>query len=149
MQAPHASVDLCGAAAPATMPLMADREEERVLAVLSVAMPVFLLILIGGIAGRHGFLGRDATGALNMFVVYLSLPAVLFQAMAHIRPAELTNPGLLAAFGAGIAASFVPALAIARRRGTPLAQCGDAGAQRLILQHRLYGYPAVSHGIWR
>ena len=54
------------------------------LAVLSIALPVFGLILIGGCAGKSGFLGRDATGALNMFVVYLSLPAVMFQVMAHI-----------------------------------------------------------------
>ena len=81
------------------------------LAVLSVAMPVFLLILIGGIAGRYGFLGEGATGVLNMFVVYLSLPAVLFQAMAHIRPAELLDLGLLTAFGGGVLVAFVPALA--------------------------------------
>ncbi|MDR3533520.1 MAG: hypothetical protein P4L90_23540 [Rhodopila sp.] len=31
-------------------------------AVLSIALPVFGPILIGGIAGRGGFLGRDATG---------------------------------------------------------------------------------------
>lgn len=45
-----------------------------------------------------GSLGREATGALNMFVVYLALPAVMFQAMAHIRPADLTNDGLIASF---------------------------------------------------
>jgi len=111
-----------------------------VLAVLSVAMPVFLLILIGGIAGRYGFLGRDATGALNMFVVYLSLPAVLFQAMAHIRPSELTNPGLLAAFCAGIAAAFVPALVIARRGGTPL---GNAALQALSASFCNTGYMGI------
>jgi malonate transporter and related proteins len=111
-----------------------------VLAVLSVAMPVFLLILIGGFAGRHGFLGRDATGALNMFVVYLSLPAVLFQAMAHIRPAELANPGVLAAFCAGIAAAFIPALAIARWRGTPP---GNAAMQGLSASFCNVGYMGI------
>ncbi|MFO1025975.1 MAG: AEC family transporter [Acetobacteraceae bacterium] len=110
------------------------------LAVLSVAMPVFLLILIGGFAGRYGFLGRDATGALNMFVVYLSLPAVLFQAMAHINPADLLDPGLLAAFGAGIAASFVPALAIALSCRTKL---GNAAMQALAASHCNTGYMGI------
>src|SRR3954451_10860125 len=106
-------------------------------AVLSIALPVFGLILIGGIAGRRGFLGRDATGALNMFVVYLSLPAVLFQAMAHIRPAELTNAGLLAAFCAGIAAAFLPALVIALARDTPL---GNGALQALSATFCNTGY---------
>ena len=35
----------------------------EVLPVLSIALPVFGLILTGGIAGKAGFLGRDATGA--------------------------------------------------------------------------------------
>src|SRR3954462_11999711 len=112
----------------------------ELLPVLSIALPVFGLILIGGIVGKAGFLGGDATGALNMFVVYLSLPAVLFQAMAHIRPAELTNSGLLAAFCAGIAAGFIPALFIARARGTPL---GNAAMQALSASFCNTGYMGI------
>ena len=63
-----------------------------------------------------------------MFVVYLSLPAVLFQAMAHIRPADLTNGGLLAAFCLGVAVPFAIALSLARRRRTSL---GDSAMQAL------------------
>jgi len=77
-----------------------------VLAVLSIALPVFGLILIGWFMGRGNHLGKDATGSLNLFVVYLALPAVMFQAMAHIRPADLANAGLSAAFCIGI---FIPA----------------------------------------
>jgi len=39
-----------------------DAGRKKVLAVLSVALPVFGLILLGGVAGRGGFLGRNATG---------------------------------------------------------------------------------------
>ena len=114
--------------------------ELEVLPVLSIALPVFGLILIGGFAGKSGFLGRDATGALNMFVVYLSLPAVMFQAMAHIRPADLANPGLLAAFCTGIAVPFVIAMAIARRQNTPL---GDAAMQALSATFCNTGYMGI------
>ena len=110
------------------------------LPVLSIALPVFGLILIGGITGKAGFLGRDATGALNMFVVYLSLPAVLFQAMAHIPPAQLTNGGLIAAFCAGIAIPGLIALAIARRQGTPL---GNAAMQALSATFCNTGYMGI------
>ena len=110
------------------------------LAVLSIALPVFTLILIGGFAGKSGFLGRDATGALNMFVVYLSLPAVMFQAMAHIPPAQLNSPGLIAAFCLGIAVPGAIALVWARRQGTPP---GNAAMQALSATFCNTGYMGI------
>ena len=91
------------------------------LAVLSVAMPVFGLILTGWSAGRARLLGSDATGALNLFVVWLALPAVLFRAMARIHPPDLLNAGLLASFGLGIVIPYVLCVLWSRRSGAPLA----------------------------
>jgi predicted permease len=82
------------------------------LAVLTIALPVFGLILAGFVTARLGGLGPPATGALNQFVVYLALPAVLFQAMAHIAPVDLVHPGLLAAFGGAIILPFMASLAL-------------------------------------
>jgi hypothetical protein len=110
------------------------------LPVLSIALPVFGLILIGGFAGRFGFLGRDATGALNMFVVYLALPAVMFQAMAHIRPADLANGGLLAAFCVAIAVPGAIALGVARWQR---ARLGDAAMQALAATFSNTGYMGI------
>jgi predicted permease len=119
-----------------------DAQEEMpgLLPVLSIALPVFALILIGGFAGRSGFLGRDATGALNMFVVYLALPAVMFQAMAHIRPADLANGGLLAAYCAGIAVPGAIALAAARWQRASL---GDAAMQAMAATFCNSGYMGI------
>lgn len=108
--------------------------------VLSIALPVFALILIGGVVGKIGFLGRDATGALNMFVVYLALPAVMFQAMAQIRPADLANGGLLAAYCLAIVVPGVIALAAARAQGTRL---GDAAVQALAATFSNSGYMGI------
>jgi malonate transporter and related proteins len=110
------------------------------LPILSIALPVFGLILIGGLMGRGGFLGRDATGALNMFVVYLALPAVLFQAMAHIRPADLANGGLVGAFSLGILLPGAIGLLIARLRGVSL---GDAALQALAGTFCNTGYMGI------
>lgn len=110
------------------------------LAVFSVAMPVFALIVTGALAGRMGFLGRDVTGVLNLFVVYLALPAVLFQAMAHIEPAALLNGGLLAAFGLGILIPFGLSLAWSRRQRTTL---GDAAMQALSATYANVGYMGI------
>ena len=88
------------------------------LIVLTVALPVFGLIVVGAGVGRFGLLGSGATIALNQFVTYLALPALLFQAMARISLAEFFNVGFLAAFVGGIAAGFALALTLGRLSGT-------------------------------
>lgn len=110
------------------------------LTILSIALPVFALIVIGFIVGRGGFLGKDATGALNMFVVYLALPAVLLQAMTQIRPADLASPGVVAAFCAGIALPFGLAMLMARRDRASL---GNASLQALSATFCNTGYMGI------
>lgn len=83
-------------------------------AIVTVALPVFALILAGAVAARRGFLGPHATSSLNLFVVYLALPAVLFQAMARIHPADLGDLGFLAAYGGAILLPFVATIAVLR-----------------------------------
>lgn len=90
-------------------------------AIVTVALPVFALILAGAIAAKRGFLGPHATSSLNLFVVYLALPSVLFQAMARIHPADLGNLGFLAAYGGAIFVPFAALLAVFRWRRVRLA----------------------------
>ena len=90
-------------------------------AIVTVALPVFALILSGVIAARRGFLGPHATASLNLFVVYLALPSVLLQAMARIHPADLGNVGFLASYGGAILMPFAATLLVLRLRGTRLA----------------------------
>ncbi len=110
------------------------------LAVLTIALPVFGLILAGWGAGRARLLGRDATGALNLFVVWLALPAVLFRAMALIHPADLLNGGLLASFGLGIVIPYGGYVWWARREGTAL---GNRGIQGLSATYANVGYMGI------
>lgn len=83
-------------------------------AVISAALPVFGLIFVGYLCARRAWLGASAMDALNRFVVYLALPAVMFQSMAQITWAELVNPGFLGAFGGGMAATFALAFVLDR-----------------------------------
>lgn len=110
------------------------------LAVLTIALPVFGLIFAGFVTARMGGLGPAATEALNMFVVYLALPAVLFHAMAHINPADLAHPGLLAAFGGAIIVPFVLSLAISRWFGVNL---GNSAIQALGATYSNVGYMGI------
>ena len=52
-------------------------------AVLTAVLPIFALIGVGYLVSRRGILGPAATESLNNFVVWLALPALLFQATAQ------------------------------------------------------------------
>lgn len=75
-------------------------------AVVNATLPVFALILTGWIAARVGVLGASATDALNRYVVYLSLPALLFRAMANAKLGDLTHWGYIGAFWGGVCITF-------------------------------------------
>lgn len=108
--------------------------------VLNAALPIFALILLGyGMAWRR-VMGRSATDSLNKFVVFLALPALLFQAMATVSWQELNHPGFFVAFGAGMAVSFVIAYAAARWQGSRLA---DAGVEALAASYGNTGYMGI------
>ena len=59
--------------------------------VVEAVLPLFALILAGYVCGRRGVLGAQAIDSLNLFVVWLALPALLFQALAEARWSELTS----------------------------------------------------------
>lgn len=66
--------------------------------VFNVVLPVFALILIGYLCGRAGKLSESAAIELNRFVVWLALPAQLFNFAANSGWQALWQPGFIAAF---------------------------------------------------
>lgn len=66
--------------------------------VFNVVLPVFALILIGYVCGRAGKLGESASVEINRFVVWLALPAQLFNFAANAGWQTLWQPGFIAAF---------------------------------------------------
>ncbi|OZI74434.1 AEC family transporter [Bordetella genomosp. 12] len=85
-------------------------------AVVNATLPVFALILTGWLAARMRVLGPTATDALNRYVAYLSLPALLFRAMAQARMDDMLHWGFIAAFWGGICITFGVTMAVAGRR---------------------------------
>lgn len=108
---------------------------------LLAVLPIFGLILAGGVAGRARVLGPNAVEGLNGFVVWLALPALLFQTVAQARWAELWQPGFIAAFGLGGLITFAVAVPVLRRRGgRPLA---DAAIEGLNASYPNVGFMGV------
>ncbi|HEY4318499.1 MAG TPA: AEC family transporter [Herbaspirillum sp.] len=91
------------------------------LSIFTIVMPIFALIAAGFCCRRANVFGVTAAAELNRFVVYLALPALLFDTIATTEWASLNQPGFIAAFGIGAAAVFGATLALRMRGGRHLA----------------------------
>jgi malonate transporter len=69
--------------------------------ILGAVIPVFGLVLCGFIAGRTGLVGTASSDALNQFVYYFALPAMLFVAVARGTLAQILDWPFLGAVVAG------------------------------------------------
>lgn len=110
---------------------------------LLVVLPIFALVLTGWVARRSGALGPHATREVNRLVVYLALPALLFEIMAKADPAEIWQPGFIAAFSAGSAAVFALTLWLRRRQGRPLADAAIDGLNAGYANTGFMGFPLM------
>ncbi|SIQ03199.1 hypothetical protein SAMN05880582_101461 [Rhizobium sp. RU20A] len=59
--------------------------------ILGLVLPFFGLILLGWIAGRRARQPVEAMGWLNIFIIYLALPALFFKLVARTPFEELTR----------------------------------------------------------
>jgi predicted permease len=85
-----------------------------VLSTLGIVFPIFAMILLGFLSRRRELLGPHAMTELNRFVVWLALPALLFDIMAHTAWSTLWQPGFVAVFGLGALVVFGVTLAFRR-----------------------------------
>lgn len=108
--------------------------------VLDAVLPLFALILAGYLAGRRRLLGKTATDSLNSFVVWMALPALLFQAMAQISWDEIRQPGFIAASAIAMAVVFGIAFLADRKHGRRLA---DASIASLAAAYGNAGYMGI------
>lgn len=95
--------------------------------ILEAVLPLFALILAGYLAGRRRLLGPAATDSLNGFVVWMALPALLFQVMAQISWEVIRQPGYVAASAIGMALIFGISYLLDRRAGRRLADTSLSG----------------------
>lgn len=85
------------------------------LAVVDAVVPVFGLILLGWFASRRGLLSPAASDALNRFVIYFALPALLFVAMASTDIDALTEIEFAVSYGGGTLLTMLVYVWLSRR----------------------------------
>jgi hypothetical protein len=82
--------------------------------ILNLALPYFGLIFIGFACGKARGLPENGLEWMNFFLLYVSLPALLFGITSKTPFEELNNPPFLIATTLGTATVFVLALFAAR-----------------------------------
>lgn len=108
---------------------------------LSVILPVFAVIVAGFVAGRAKLLGPTASSELNKFVVYLGLPALLFQVMAEADWKALWQPGFVASFSIGMFVIFGVTLVWRVLRGRHLTDASIDGLNAGYANTGYIGFP--------
>lgn len=118
------------------------------LTTVATVLPIFALVLAGWFVRRVGLLGAAATTELNRFVVYLALPALLFDVVATADPTDIWQPGFIATFGIGSAVIFVGTLAVRLRR-TSLAEASIDGLNAAYANTGFLGFPLALAALGR
>lgn len=111
--------------------------------VLSVTLPVFALILTGWLVRRAGVLGPHAAAELTRFVIYLALPALLFEVVANSEWQVIWQPGFIGAFGIGVAAVFLCAVVVQLIRRRPLVDSVIDGLNAAYANTGFLGIPLL------
>ena len=82
--------------------------------ILNLALPYFGLIFIGFACGKTRGLPESGLAWMNFFLLYVSLPALLFRIMSETPFSELNNPPFLVATTLATVSAFVLAMVAAR-----------------------------------
>lgn len=111
--------------------------------VLPIILPIFALIFAGWFARRIGTLGDQAASELNRFVVYLALPVLLFDIVAHASWSEIWNPAFIAVFGLGAASVFIVVVVTSYCSTRSLLDGALDGLNAAYANTRFVGFPLV------
>jgi malonate transporter len=114
-----------------------------VLLIFSTILPIFALIAAGWGIRRVGILGPHATSELNRFVVYLAMPALLFDIVANAHWREIWQPGFIATFGFGVAVVFAATLFFRLYRARHLVDAAIDGLNAAYANTGFVGFPLV------
>src|SRR5215470_14428236 len=85
--------------------------------ILNLALPYFGLIFIGFACGKAKALPESGLAWMNFFLLYASLPALLFGIMSKTPFEELNNPPFLIATTLSTVSAFMLAMLIGRLMG--------------------------------
>ena len=109
---------------------------------VDIVLPVFAIVAAGYLCGALGILGEESSDALNRFVYYVALPALLFRAMAGVDLATVVNVPFIIGFTGPLLALWLAAALMARAVfGSDLAQATMHGMNGVLGNSGFMGIP--------
>ena len=84
------------------------------LQVLATTAPIFMLILLGYVCVKLKFLPAEAVPGMGKFVLYVTLPALIFNNISRLDFTEIIDPWFLLLYGAGSVLSLLFGLSVSR-----------------------------------
>ena len=73
-------------------------------ALFDIVLPIFAIVASGYLCGYRNILGPESSQALNAFVYWVAIPALLFNAMANVDLAQVYNLPFMLGFTGALAA---------------------------------------------
>jgi malonate transporter len=116
--------------------------------VLKVTGPIYLLVAVGFLAIKRGWMASADMRILGRFVAQFSLPALLFGSLARRPIAQVLHADYLAVYAAGSALSWGLTLAVSRwGLKRPLSLAAIQGMGAACSNSAFVGFPIVQQVI--
>ena len=116
----------------------------RMLDILVITGPIYLLIALGFVGGRVGVFSRPELRALGKFVVNFAVPALLFKTLSQHPVGEIFDPGYLFAYATASLAVLLAAFGFARyARGRDASFSALVGMGMTVSNSGFVAYPIV------
>ncbi|QJW84833.1 AEC family transporter [Ramlibacter terrae] len=112
--------------------------------VLAVTGPIYIVVLLGWLATRGGLFARADMRVFGKYVINISLPALLFNALSQRSVAEVLNPVFIAAYAGGSLLAMSIGILWARRAGKPLSAAAMVGMGMACPNSGFIGFPLVA-----
>ncbi|WP_319381272.1 AEC family transporter [Thiomicrorhabdus sp.] len=113
------------------------------LGAFTILLPVFGLIAAGFITRKTGVLGENAASELNRFVVWLALPALLFDIMANSHWSTLFKADFISVYLIASGVVFFGILGWRLKQGRPLADASIDGIAASYSNTGYVGFPLL------
>ena len=111
--------------------------------ILSLTSPTFLLIAIGYIVVKTGWMPKENVRPLAWFVVNIGLPAALFKALSSRSFQDILHYDYLLVYGLGSLLSFATLFILARLRKKSITECALFGLGASVSNSLMVGFPIV------
>ncbi len=114
------------------------------LSVLSITGPIFILIGLGYLAVKSGILPAPAAPGMGRFVLYFSLPALIFGTLSRMEFSEVIEPSYLLIYATASLLALLLGVTLHRKLvGDTLSVSGVKGMGMAVSNSAFIGYPVL------